>query len=128
MEGLENATVTPSVAPQVTPMVNTAPAPASAPAPAPASSMAASSQTSTSSSSSDESLMGIIKSLNWIEMTFGILGAAALYYTIYYYKYNMKSADNTRTEMQNRIDALEIKLSEIQSEEENKQNSSQPLF
>jgi len=124
MEGLENATVTPSVAPQVTPMVNPAPAPA----PAPAAPIAASSQTSTSSSSSDESFMGIIKSLNWIEMTFGILGAAALYYTIYYYKYNMKSADNTRTEMQNRIDALEIKLSEIQSEEENKQNSSQTLF
>lgn len=122
MEGLENATVTPSVAPQVTPMV--APQPAAAPVAAPV----ASSEPSFDNSSSDNSLMGIIKSLNIIEVTFGILGAAALYYTIYYYKYNMTNGDKTRNEMQNRIDALEIKLADIQSVEENKQNQSLDLF
>jgi hypothetical protein len=122
MEVLENATVTPSVAPQVTPMVNPAPAAAPAPSAAPA----ASPEPSFNQSSSDNSLMGAIKSLNIIEVTFGILGAAALYYTIYYYRYNMTNGDKTRNEMQNRIDALEIKLAELKEEES--KNSAEPLF
>jgi hypothetical protein len=128
MEGLENATVSPSVAPQVTPMVNPAPAvaPAPTPAAAPVAAPAASPEPSFNESSSDNSLMSVIKSLNIIEVTFGILGAAALYYTIYYYKYNMTNGDKTRNEMQNRIDALEIKLAELKEEENN--NSAQPLF
>ena len=124
MEGLENATVTPSVAPQVTPMVNPTPAPAPVAA---TQAPQVSAETSFTESSSDNSLMGIIKSLNWIEVTFGVLGAAALYYTIYYYKYNMTNGDKTRNEMQNRIDALEIKLAELKEEEESN-NSAEPLF
>jgi len=120
MEGLENATVTPSVAPQVTPMVNPTPAVV------PAAPTVVNAEPSFSESSSDNSLMGIIKSFNWIEVTFGIIGAAALYYTIYYYRYNMTNGDKTRNEMQNRIDALEIKLAELK-EEENK-NTATPLF
>jgi hypothetical protein len=122
MEGLENATVTPSVAPQDTPMVNPAPAAAPAPVVAPAATPAP----SINESSSNGSLMDTIKSFNIIEVTFGILGAAALYYTIYYYKYNMTNGDKTRNEMQNRIDALEIKLAELKEEESN--NSAEPLF
>jgi len=122
MEGLENANVTPSVAPQVTPMVNPTPAPVAA-----TQAPQVSAEPSFSESSSDNSLMGIIKGLNWIEVTFGVLGAAALYYTIYYYKYNMTNGDKTRNEMQNRIDALEIKLAELKEEEESK-NSVEPLF
>lgn len=122
MEGLENATVTPSAAPQVTPMVT--PPPAAAPA---AAAPSFSAEPSSEGSSSDNSLMGIIKSFNWIEVTFGIIGAAALYYTIYYYKYNMTSSDKTRNEMQNRIDALEIKLADLEQKEENK-NTPQVLF
>lgn len=116
MEGLENATITPSVTPA--PAAPLAAAPVSTPAPASAPTPVVSSDSN--SSSSDNSLMGIIKSLNWIEVTFGVLGAAALYYTIYYYKYNMTNGDKTRNEMQNRIDALEIKLAELKTEEENK--------
>lgn len=124
MEGLENATVTPSVAPQVTPLVN--PQPAAAPAPAPAApSFTPSVEPSFDSPSSDNSLVGIIKSFNWIEVTFGIIGAAALYYTIYYYKYNMTTADKTRNEMQNRIDALEIKLADLTAKEEENKTTSQ---
>jgi hypothetical protein len=121
MEGLENATVTPSIAPQVTPMVNPTPTPAAAPTPMP------SVEPSFNESSSDNSFKGIMKSFNWIEITFGVLGAAALYYTIYYYRYNMTNGDKARNEMQNRIDALEIKLAELKEEEENK-NTATPLF
>jgi hypothetical protein len=104
-------------------MVNPTPtaAPVVAPTPTP-------SVEPTFNDSSDNSLMGIIKSLNWIEITFGVLGAAALYYTIYYYKYNMTNGDKARNEMQNRIDALEIKLAELKEEEEENKNTATPLF
>jgi hypothetical protein len=119
MEGLENATVTPSVSPApAAPLVAAPATPAAAPAPASAPAPVVSSESN--NSSSDNSFMGIIKSLNWIEVTFGVLGAAALYYTIYYYKYNMTNGDKTRNEMQNRIDALEIKLAELKEEEQSK--------
>jgi len=122
MEGLENATVTPSVTP--TPAAPLAATPAAAPATTPAPALVPAATPAPTSelngSSSDNSLMGIIKSLNWIEVTFGIIGAAALYYTIYYYKYNMTNGDKTRNEMQNRIDALEIKLAELKTEEQSK--------
>jgi hypothetical protein len=118
MEGLETTPITPSVTPDVIPQSTLA---------APATTPAATMQPSFDESPSDKSLMGIIKSFNWLEITFGIIGATALYYTIYYYKYNMTSGDKTRNEMQNRIDALEIKLAELQEQEENK-NSPQNLF
>jgi hypothetical protein len=38
----------------------------------------------------------------------------------------MTNGDKTRNEMQNRIDALEIKLAELKEEESN--NSAEPLF
>jgi hypothetical protein len=111
MEGIES-TPAPAVAPQVAPpVVNT-------PAPAPVSAPAVSTEPSFDSSS-DNSLMGTLKSLNWLEITFGIAGAIALYYTIYYYRYNMINGDKSRTEMQNRIDALEIKLAELEEEDKN---------
>jgi len=110
MEGIET-TPAPAVAPQVAPpVVNT-------PAPAPVSAPAVS--TEQNFDSSDNSLMGTLKSLNWLEITFGIAGAIALYYTIYYYRYNMTNGDKTRSEMQNRIDALEIKLAELEEEDKN---------
>jgi len=122
MEGLETTTpITPSVTPDVIPQ---SPALTATPS---TTSAVTSMQPSFDESPSDKSLMGIIKSFNWLEITFGIIGATALYYTIYYYKYNMTSADKTRNEMQNRIDALEIKLAELQEQEENK-NSPQNLF
>jgi hypothetical protein len=110
MEGIET-TPAPAAAPQAAPpVVNTAPAPVAAPAV---------SAENNFDSSSDNSLMGTLKSLNWLEITFGIAGAIALYYTIYYYRYNMTNGDKTRNEMQNRIDALEIKLAELEEEDKN---------
>lgn len=121
MEGIETTPVATEVTPAVAPTPAPAPSPAAAPAVATAPNM------DFEDSSSDKSLMGILKSFNWLEITFGIIGATALYYTIYYYKYNMTAADKTKNEMQNRIDALEIKLAEMQEQEENK-NTPQNLF
>ena len=57
------------------------------------------------SGGSGESIMDTIKGLNPVEIFFGILGTAALFYAIYYYK-NQKSN-------QLRIDAIQSKLDEL---------------
>ena len=52
-------------------------APAAAPAPIPE-----------MSSSSSSSISAALKNMNWVEVGFGVLGTAALFYTIYYYRYS----------------------------------------
>lgn len=61
------------------------------------------------------SVMETLKSLNWVEVGFGILGTAALFYAIYYYKYSINSAKMVETRMQNQLDEINIKLSDFQS-------------
>ena len=121
MEGLDT-TVAPSVTPQAPPMA--APTPAPTPNVAPMASVEP-----TSHESSDGSIMGILKNLNWLEITFGVLGTAALYYTIYYYRYNLINGDKAKLDMQNKIDSLEIKLSDVEKQlTEANTTSSQPIF
>ena len=57
----------------------------------------------------------ILKSLNWIEVGFGILGVTALLWTIHYYKYNLQVAKKTTTDLQNQLDQLTIKIADVQS-------------
>lgn len=108
MEGLEAAT-------------SSAAAPAAAPAPAPAAAAPAPAPAAPASApaSSDGGSMGSIKeafqSLNWNEVLFGVLGTAALYYTIYYYRYNITTGKALNTEIQNKIDDLSIKVADLQS-------------
>jgi hypothetical protein len=61
------------------------------------------------------SIKEAISTMNWTEVIFGVLGSAALFYTIYYYKYNLTMNKTFKAEMQNKIDDLTIKLSDIQS-------------
>lgn len=60
---------------------------------------------SSSTSGSDSSIMDTIKSFNPVEIFFGIIGTAALFYAIYYFK-NQKSN-------QLKIDAIQAKLDEL---------------
>jgi hypothetical protein len=121
MDGLETTSATPSVAqaPQFT-----APQPTAAPS-AP---VAMETSSVSSHDSGDKSIMGILKNLNWLEITFGVLGAAALYYTIYYYRYNLVNGDKAKLDMQNKIDALEIKLSDVEKTLTETNTTAQPLF
>jgi hypothetical protein len=106
MEGLEAATsAVPATAPA--PIVATAAA-APTPEPAPAAS-------SSSSGGGMGSIKEVFQSINWNEVLFGILGTAALYYTIYYYRYNITAGKALNTEMQNKIDDLSIKIADLQS-------------
>ena len=80
------------------------------------------------SSGSGGGIMDVLKNLNWLEVGFGILGTAALYYTIYYYKYNITLSNTFRNEMQNKLDEVTIKMQDISSVLDSKNNNtaSQP--
>lgn len=73
-------------------------------------------------------LMSTLKNLNWVEVSFGILGSAALYFTIYYYRHNLNAQTAFKTDMQNKIDELQIKLSDVSSVLDNKNSSSPNVF
>ena len=90
------------------------PAPAATPAPAAEPAQAAPASMPTSSSSS-ESVPDILKSLNWTEVLFGVLGSAALFYTIYYFRYNMNAGQAFQNQIQNKIDDLNIKIADVNS-------------
>jgi hypothetical protein len=118
MEALESATTTPAPAAPTPQAVPAATTPAAAPVvdtTAPV--------TNSSNTSGDASLKDILKSLNWVEVGFGVLGSAALYYMIYYYKYNINTNKIVVSEMQNKIDELTIKVSDISSVLNEKESS-----
>lgn len=91
------------------------PAPASAPAPAPAPAPAATPAPMATPSTGGGKLADIFKRGNMIELGFGILGAAALYFTIYYYRYSMTVSKGISADLQNKLDDLEIKVGDLQS-------------
>lgn len=104
-----------------TPVAPPAPAPSSAPA-APAVMTAP----VPASTSGDSGIMETLKQLNWVEIGFGILGTAALFYTVYYYRYNINNSRKVNMEMQNKIDDLTMKLSDVEKQlEQNQQPQSQ---
>jgi hypothetical protein len=96
------------------PVVAPAPAAAPAPAPAPAPVTAAPAPMPSSDSNSTD-IKGILKGLNWVEIGFGILGTTALFYTIYYFKYNINMNKSFKVDMQNKIDDLTIRVSDLSS-------------
>jgi len=96
--------------------VNAAPAAAPAPAPAPTPAPAPAMQPMQMQQQTAGSKIGdIFKRMNMIEVGFGILGATALYFTIYYYRYNMTMSKALANDLQNKVDDLEIKVSDLQS-------------
>jgi TolA-binding protein len=60
------------------------------------------------------SFMETIKSLNPLEILFGVLAATTLYYTIYYYRHSIQIG-KSKTDLENKIDELEIKISDLSS-------------
>lgn len=75
------------------------------------------------SSSSSFNVKEMFAGLNWTEIAFGVLGTAALYYTIYYYKFQISNVKSMNNEVQNKLDDLSIKVLDLQSAE--KRNSEQ---
>ncbi len=93
----------------------TPPVPPAPAAPAPAA-PAQPAFTPPASSGGGDNIIDSLKSLNWLEIGFGVLGAAALYFTIYYYRYNMIATKSSLDGMQNKVDDLTMKVSDLGSE------------
>lgn len=104
--------------------VNPAPAAAPAPAPAPAPAVSAPAPMMAQPTSGGGKIGDIFKRMNMIEVGFGVLGAAALYFTIYYYRYHMTMSKSLSTELANKVDELDIKVSDVQSALERESASS----
>lgn len=109
MEGLEAATSA-AATPAATPP---APAPAAAPAPAPAAAPA--SAPASSGGGSMGSIKEAFQNLNYIEVGMGILGVAALFSLINYYRWMTMSGKALNTEIQNKLDEHDIKIRDLQS-------------
>lgn len=61
-------------------------------------------------STSGQGVMAYLKSVNWLEVGFMILGSAALIYTIYYYKVEMNKNKLQNNRMAKQIDELKMNL------------------
>lgn len=68
-----------------------------------------------SDSGGSGSIVDILKGLNWVEIGISVIGVTALVYTISYYRTNFKVVKPEMAAMQNKIDELTIKLSDVQS-------------
>lgn len=111
MDALETTQTTTPATP--TPEVVTQPAPSPAPV-----------TTTPATTDSGGNVVSILKNMNWIEVGFGVLGAAALYYAIYYYRYNINAQKSFQSEMQNKIDDLNIKIADVNSVIKNQEPAS----
>ena len=105
--------------------VNAAPAAAPAPAPAPAPAAAPAQPMMQQPTTGGSKIGDIFKRMNMIEVGFGILGATALYFTIYYYRYHMTMSKSLAVDLQNKVDDLEIKVSDLQSAMDRDQSKGQ---
>jgi hypothetical protein len=68
-----------------------------------------------SSEPEKETFGDMMKSMNWVELGFSMLGAAALYFVITYYNTSSKVNKTYMTQVENKIDDLNIKVADIQS-------------
>ena len=81
--------------------------------------------------SSGGSITDILKDMNWIEVGFGILGTATLYYAIYYYRYNINQNKFLIEKLQNQIDDSNMKIADMESaliEKESQQQQQVSFF
>jgi hypothetical protein len=70
-----------------------------------------------------------LKGLNWLEIGFGILGAAALYSAISYYRWKQKYGDSETKSIQNKLDDLTMKYHDLESASlAKKQDNNEVLF
>ncbi len=86
------------------PVAQAAPAEASAPVQQPAQDMPSKDISSTNS------FNDFIKSINWLEAGFAILGTIGLYYTIYYYRYKLKEDRVANSDTQRQIDEIKMNV------------------
>jgi hypothetical protein len=99
---------TPSTTPTATPSVEATPTPQPTPQAVPQMAQGG-------STSSGGGFKETLKNMNWVEVGFGILGATALFYAIYYFRYNINNQKSFVKNMEGKVDDLTIKMHDISS-------------
>lgn len=62
-----------------------------------------------------DSIKDVFTNMNWIEVGFGILGAASLFYVINYFRYRNRMGKVFENSIQNKMDDLNIKMADVNS-------------
>lgn len=70
------------------------------------------------------SVNDFFRGVNWVDVGILMLGTAALYYTIYYYRIKIKAQKRELADMGNKVDMMEAKVSAIQKQQQ-EQNENQ---
>lgn len=105
----------PAVAPAATPPVAAPSVPAAVPPPATPPVMASGGNVSTSTSFKD-----IFKDINWVDAGIMMIGLAALYYNIYYYRTKIKTMKQEWPELCNRVDIVEAEVANVRQQQKAK--------
>lgn len=98
---------------------NPSPAPAPAPAPVPAPAVAPSPEPAPSTGGG--SFLDMVKK-DAVPILFGGVGLTALFWVIWYYRFNLNTAKGYQTSFQNQLDEMKIELSDLKSVD-NRQSS-----
>jgi hypothetical protein len=98
---------------EATTTTTAAPTPVAPPPVAPA--PAVMTETKMDSGSGNGSVKDIVKNLDWVQVGFGVLGSAALFYAIYYFRYHIAMNKTFVKNIENKIDDITIKIADINS-------------
>lgn len=69
------------------------------------------------------SVNDFFRGVNWVDVGILMLGTAALYYTIYYYRIKIKAQKRELADMGNKVDMMEAKVSAIQKQQQEQNQS-----
>ena len=92
------------------------PTPTPTPAPAPAAPAPAYNDGGTTApTGGGGTITQTFKNLDWVQVGFGVLGSAALFYAIYYFRYNIQMNKTFVKSVEARMDELTIKVADVSS-------------
>jgi hypothetical protein len=102
---------------EATTTTTAAPTPVAPPpvAPAPAVMTETKMDSGSGNGSGNGSVKDIVKNLDWVQVGFGVLGSAALFYAIYYFRYHIAMNKTFVKNIENKIDDITIKIADINS-------------
>jgi hypothetical protein len=104
------ASITPTPNPTPTPSAVATPTPTPTPTPEVATPQPMTMENGGATPSGSSSGGSFFSSLNWLEVSFSILGVAALSYVIYYYRFKLKQDKLINNELQRQIDELKMNM------------------
>jgi hypothetical protein len=117
-----SSTAAPTAAPVATAVPTPTPAPVPSPPPAanPITPMPPTTTMATGGNVGSSSFKDIFKDINWVDTGIMMVGLAALYYNIYYYRLKIKNMKQEYPEICNRLDAVETEVANVKQQQKAK--------